>query len=185
MHRFGTKQWQTKACCTKGVRTTTVNILRGSIRIPKVNFKFITQTLNPKLYKESSIKQFKQTINDILQILEYLTEDYNIITELTEEGNVHYHFWAVFKEHRNYIDYVEIIKCNFKFGFSKLSKDNLNKTMMQKQVDTQMYMQKDILQTYTHIRSKWIVANKSEYNSIIEENDVMDVDMSEYDKINN
>lgn len=163
MPKFGTSSWSKAIVSTKQVKQSVIDKLLKEIRIPEPGFKFITQTLSPKLYKYSAIKQFRFTVNDIISVLDYVGNDYCMVTELTNEGNVHYHFWIVFKEGFTGANYLDIMKYNTRFGFSKISKENSNKTMLAMKMDTYNYMLKDVYKSYQLIRCSSIVTNRNDH----------------------
>lgn len=150
--------------CIRGYSMAIVKFLTDEVRIPPRHFKFVTQTLSPKLYSKSRLQQFQTTINDLISVLDYISEDYNLVTEITDDGNVHYHFWVIFKERFSYCHYKEIISNNYKFGFNMLTKIKHDKTTLQQQQNTYSYMIKSIEKTYDIIRCKSIVTNKSDHN---------------------
>lgn len=159
MPKFGTVKWHNDVLCTKNVRTDTLLHLGDAVRIPPLGFEFITQTLSPKLYSLSANKQFSRTVNDIISLLDYMCKDYCLVTELTQDGNVHYHAWILFKDNFKQAYYKDAIKSNFKFGYVMFSKKNFNKTTLQQQQDSYNYLKKDLVETYKFIRSKNIVLN--------------------------
>lgn len=150
--------------CIKRYSTKVVGCLMDEVKMPPAGFKFITQTLSPRLYKYGIHQQFSMTMNDLVSVLDYLCQDYCIITEVTDDGNVHYHFWVVFRKQFSFPHYKETIKANSKFGFSMLSKNNYKKTTLQQQNDCFNYMKKDIEKTYGLIRSRSIVTNINDHN---------------------
>lgn len=150
--------WQ-RLDCLKNIRNNTQERLAASVRLPPIGFKFVTQTLKPALYKHSCATQRSMTVDTMISILEYLCSDYCLIIELTGECNVHYHFWALFKDKSGPNQYYEIVKSVHRLGYTKISKENYNKSTLNQQVDTHNYMCKDLEETYKIIRGK-IVYNK-------------------------
>lgn len=161
----------TNTKCLRSVRSVIVQSVIKDVRMPPPDFKFITQTLSPKLYKKNAHSQFLSTLNDLVSVLDYVSNDYCLCTELTEDSNVHYHFWIVFKEKYTFAHYIEIIKSNFKFGFTKMTKIKYEKTTLRQQTDSYNYLIKDIEKTYCIVRSRQIVINKSDHG--------IDVDIDE------
>lgn len=146
--------------CTKGIRDKTIIDLKTLVRMPTPGFDFITQTLNPKFCSDRlSKQQFENTKFEIMSILDYVCNDYCMVTEITEASNVHYHAWVIFKDSTHKKMYHEIVKANRKFGFCKISKKNNNKSTSDQQKDAYNYLLKDIEETYKFVRST-IIFNK-------------------------
>lgn len=90
---------------------------------PGVCSWFITQTIDPKLNSKPAEYQFAATLNLFIKILEKYCSDYQYVTELTEQANVHYHAWVVFRNVNNKFRFINEIKKTKNLGFCKINKD--------------------------------------------------------------
>lgn len=93
----------------------------------KPNVKFLTITLQPKLYKFSSITQLEITNNDVYKILLTTCDDYICVAEHTEAGNVHYHALVSHNNKSGIILTANKLKKNRNLGFIKITTDIKNK----------------------------------------------------------
>lgn len=142
--------------CTKPVRPAVIQAIQNCVRMPRHDFSFVTITLNPKLFSIPVRKQYDCTVLDVKSILNYVCLDYTLITELTEEGNVHYHAWATFKEKCDKKRFKELFRSNARFGFTKISKDRNDVTVLQQQEFVYNYLRKDIGETYIFLRTNFV-----------------------------
>ncbi len=156
----------------KAVRQIDVQRISAQVTSPTPSFKFATLTLNPRLQKHPANKQFSITIAHFISVLQTFNEDYSYVTELTQNGNVHYHFWFVDKYKNSMREMMDTFKQIQLFGFMCISRDNVNKSTLQKQEDTYAYMLKDIEGTYKLVRSRNMTGNRQV---------VIDINKDDYD----
>lgn len=142
--------------CTKPVRPAVIQAIRECIRMPHPDFSFVTITLNPKLFSLPVRKQYDCTILDVKSILDYLCKDYSLVAELTEIGNVHYHAWVVFREKCDKKRFTELFRSNARFGFTKISKDRHDITVLQQCYYVLDYLRKEINETYIFLRTNFV-----------------------------
>lgn len=98
--------------------------LVAAIRRPPLNSWFLTVTISPKLNKLHPKIQFLKAFYPMVDILDRFCGDYCIVTELSGDGNVHFHAWFTY---RNPNHRVRLI-CTFKekkynsiLGFVKIN----------------------------------------------------------------
>lgn len=186
------ENWHRKLACTQPCHPGTANRLKLSIRQPPPSFEFVTQTLNPKHCKDTLAKQqFQRTISEMISILEYTAEDYCLISELTETGNVHYHAWVVYTQSGKK-QYCEAMKANGRFGFYYFSKKNYNKSTKEQQEDTYNYMCKALEETYKFIRQRFVfnklyfeknISIENIYNDGEVNRQIQEIDKIEHDEV--
>lgn len=99
---------------------------------PSNNLWFMTFTIDPKLYKMNAMTQFEMTVNEIRSILENHVTQYTISTELTEQGNVHYHAIGIIKDKFGKITLIDKIKRKRMFGFMKINSQPIHTDEMLK-----------------------------------------------------
>lgn len=83
---------------------------------------FLTITLKPKLYKYSSITQLELTNNVLFNILYRHTIDFAVVSEHTQNANIHYHCVISFRDKHDTIALINFLKKSKDFGFIKLDK---------------------------------------------------------------
>ncbi len=100
--------------------------------------QFITITLPPKAYKFKAKEQFERTKPGIMDTFLTHTNDYCLIAELTEQGNVHYHGWFTERYDRSTLFLLDHLKQRH-LGFVQINKARINDVER-----TYKYMCKDI-----------------------------------------
>jgi len=95
-------------------------ILQDFIK-PTAGSWFITQTISPKLNIKPASYQFAVAINPFIKILDRYCYDYQYVTELTDQCNVHFHAWVVFKNDNNKFRFINDIKKTKELGFCKIN----------------------------------------------------------------
>lgn len=106
---------------------------------------FITITLKPRLYKFLSTTQYEMTVNEIEHIYKTMTEKTVYSTELTVDGNIHYHSITKFRDKCFRINFINKMKKNRLFGYIKIT-DAPIKYADQLERSAQ-YLLKDVLAT--------------------------------------
>lgn len=154
----GSKQFVCDIINEPKVLRYTVELLKEKVKKPSKPFEFITITLKPKMYKYTAEQQFRYTYRYVDACADML-EDYCCVTELTKDGNVHYHIWTI-GDHGVFINrlkkYTECI------GFITVTKLKHNKELREQIEDTYEYMIKSIERTYSCVRNTKMVFNKIE-----------------------
>lgn len=151
----------------RAVLTKFVDRIRDDVRLPPQGFKFMTQTLNPNIYKYPAHKQFLIIYPELRSILEYCFSDYCYISEVTDKGNVHIHFWYILKEERIIAEYYDMIKCTKCFGNCYETKLKCEKDADEQVVNCYKYMIKDVEKSYKFIRNIYLSGNKSKTVDVI------------------
>lgn len=95
------------------------------IRRPTPGSMFLTITLQPKLYKYSSVTQFELTHGLIEHIFEQTVDDFEMIPEHTGQGNIHYHAWFKFSRDPQKILAMNKLRRTRSLGFIKLTPDRI------------------------------------------------------------
>jgi hypothetical protein len=90
---------------------------------PKNGSYFVTITLDPKLYKYTSLTQFEMTACEVHNIIDHASLDYGCVAELTDDANVHYHAWIDFRSYSHRIQFINRIKKCRILGFIKINKE--------------------------------------------------------------
>lgn len=98
------------------------------VRIPPKGTQFLTVTLSPKIYDKPPKYQFLATINQIIRVLERFCLDYCLVTELTDQGNVHYHAWIHQRNRNNQCRLCVALKKLKYIGFIKINKEDITET---------------------------------------------------------
>lgn len=88
---------------------------------PFIGSYFVTITLPPFFYKFQSTTQFELTAGYLEDILDQNADHYEFLPELTDQGNVHYHGWATFKDTVHRIKFMDRVKRSKKLGFLKIN----------------------------------------------------------------
>lgn len=102
------------------------------VREPEEGSLFLTVTLSPKLYKHHPKLQFYKTHGIVADIMDRFCTDYCRITELTEDGNLHYHAWITLKNPNHRVRFLCTFKekrYQYKLGYAKLNKEPIVDTM--------------------------------------------------------
>lgn len=97
------------------------------IRMPPKYSRFLTVTINPKLNKKNPQYQFAATHSTLLRILDKYCSDYCKVTEVTEEGNVHYHLWFMLRNIHHMANLCVDMKNSKVLGFYCLDKNPIEK----------------------------------------------------------
>lgn len=120
------------------------NIINHMCGGPYDSIAMITLTLKPKLYKYQSLTQYELTVHDIKVLMYSLTNRYVLSTELTSNGNIHYHVIAGFRDKYQRVMLINKMRRNRKLGFHKFSNDIVKAEDLASTVD---YIIKDIKTT--------------------------------------
>lgn len=97
--------------------------LLEQIRIPPKYSLFLTVTLPKRLNSEFTGYQFNVTYPCIVSILNRYCYDFCLVTEVTEDANVHYHAWIILKKQSDKCFLCAAIKKDKNLGFYKLDKN--------------------------------------------------------------
>lgn len=164
------------------VRQSIIDSIIDRIDRPKAPFEFITQTLNPKLNKYPAHKQFSDTFSSLVSVIDEFADDFCVVVEITEKGNVHYHYWIEYSEGNSYAHIADCFKCMYTtFGMNFKTVLKTNKTFEEQCESVYNYMKKDIKKTYQFTRSKQIVMTKEmrkhiQFNNDDKDNNINDLD---------
>lgn len=101
------------------LRNATIDFLKD--RMKSGFLYFYTVTLRPVLYKYASREQFGQTAYLIRNCASKYAKEYGIMPEITKDGNVHYHFWALFDNDTKRFLLLNELKRKRTLGFVKLT----------------------------------------------------------------
>lgn len=90
----------------------------------KCIISFFTLTLQPKLYKYTTMTQFEMTHLEVQHIISSCARSCTILsTEITQQGNIHYHFICCFEEKHHKVALINKLKKKRLLGFVNVSPD--------------------------------------------------------------
>lgn len=89
--------------------------------LPMKGSYFITVTLKPKLYKYPSTTQFEMTACQLEVYANQYATNFDILPELTNEGNIHYHGWLLFPDNLHKFKFQDKVKKDKNLGFIKIN----------------------------------------------------------------
>lgn len=115
-------------------------------------YSFITITLPRKSQKYQSVTQYEMTVHKVRELLFPVTNRYLLVTELTQNGNVHYHALVHFRCQLARICFCNKIKKAKALGFFDIHKEPVKTTEQIQRTIT--YMCKDVETTKQVIHSK-------------------------------
>lgn len=85
---------------------------------------FATLTIKPIFYRRRARHQYIKTFMSVYAMLKIFCDRFNLIPELTEAGNVHYHATLHFRESMPYAKekLIDLVKIHKVIGNSKINK---------------------------------------------------------------
>lgn len=93
----------------------------AEVRKPPRGSLFLTVTISNKLNNLVPKIQFMKTQPLVRRILDKYMSDYCLTTEVTEQGNVHYHAWIIFRNINHKARLCVEFKAKRELGFIKIN----------------------------------------------------------------
>lgn len=112
---------------------------------------FITITLPKKLRRCQSLTQYEMSINFVKELFYTTCYKYAIVTELTKNGNVHYHILAHFRDKLARIHFCNKTRKSKSTGYFDIHKEEIKSIDQLQRVAN--YMVKDLDNTKKVIRT--------------------------------
>lgn len=133
------------------------------IRLPLDNSYFMTITIKPKFYKFRTKEQLYYTRFTVAGLLVDYTEDYQLVGEVTEAGNIHYHCWAYFSNSIKRIRCLNHLKVKRDIGYVKITPEPIITLESKNRVSE--YLKKDIKKTITLAEQykEYVITNRTEF----------------------
>lgn len=122
---------------------------------------FLTLTLKPAFYKFKSTLQRELTQNQICTRLREHTSEFVITVELTQQGNVHYHSIAVFKDKVNMFNWINSQKGRASVGYVRVTPNPI--TFQDNMIRSKEYLIKDVDTTSKIIPVSMIMRQRADY----------------------
>lgn len=123
--------------------------------------RFITFTLKPKYYKFQAGLQRELTQNTICTRLKEYTSEFVVTVELTQQGNIHYHAIAVFKNRVNMFQWMNLEKGRTSLGITRVTPNPI--TFQENMTRSKEYLIKDVEVTSKIINPNMIMRQRADY----------------------